>query len=213
MTMVQDRGFYITLSGGENAGKTSHMKGLQELLIGKGLECELVREPGGTEIGRGIRRVLLDVENEKMTSETELFLYMADRAQQFGEYNIPILNSGVSIVSDRCFLETEVYQGYARGLDINLIKYLNKKIMNGYLPDTSFIIDGDPIEMARNSDREQYDYDRLDMESIDFHKKVREGFQKISKQYDFCEIIPYIKDGQQEMQAEMRKTLADRLNL
>ncbi|MEA3248623.1 MAG: dTMP kinase [Nanoarchaeota archaeon] len=211
--MANKKGFYITLSGGEHSGKSSHMKGLQEFLIKKGLECELTREPGGTKIGSQIRGVILNKENGEMASKTELFLYVADRAQQFEEYNVPVLNSSVSIVSDRCFLETEAYQGHGRGLDIDLIKYLNGVAMGGYFPDVSFIIDGDPVEMAKNSARRAGDWDRLDMESVDFHRRVRSGFREISKQYDFCKIIPYIKDGQREMQQMMRGFLAKKLDL
>ena len=182
-------------------------------LVERGLECELTREPGGTKIGSQIREVILNKENKEMAPKTELFLYIANRAQQFKEYNIPVLDSGVSLISDRCFLEAEVYQGYSRGLDKDLIRYLNGVVMEGYFPDVSFIIDGDPVEMAKNSARDAGDWDRLDMESMDFHRRVRSGFQEISKQYDFCEVVPYIKDGQKEMQQMMRGFLAKKLDL
>jgi dTMP kinase len=126
---------------------------------------------------------------------------------------VPALESGVSVISDRCFLETLAYQGYARGLDKDFICHLNNVVMQGIVPDVSFIIDGGYEEMSRNSNRKFKDYDRLDREKADFHKKVREGLLDISKQYDFCQIIPYIGNGEDEMQDMMRNTLVEKLSL
>ena len=210
---MNSKGFYITLSGGEHAGKSSHIRELSDFLTDRGLECIVTREPGGTRIGTKIREILLDPENVSLSNNAELFLYAANRAQQFAELNIPVLESGVSVLSDRCFLETEAYQGHARGLNIDVIKYLNNISVAGYLPDVSFIIDGDPSEMSRNSDRELGDFDRLDLEKLDFHKKVREGFLSISKEYSFCEVVPYIKNGQKQMQEQMQDILSNKFNL
>jgi dTMP kinase len=175
------RARFITLEGIEGCGKSTQAKRLVANLKSLGIEAVLTLEPGGTDVGRDIRRILLDFRNQDLSPLSELFLYEADRAQHVAEVVKPALASGRWVVCDRFFDATTVYQGYARGQDTDLIRMLNKKASQEVAPDMTFLMDcpvGLGLERAlrRNEAHMEPGQDRFEREARAFHEAVREGY-------------------------------------
>ncbi len=173
---------FITLEGIEGCGKTSQMAHIVGFLTEKGHECLMTREPGGTRIGKKIRAILLDPGNRGIVPYTELLLYMADRSQHVHATIIPALEAGKTVVCDRFMDATLVYQGYARGLDIDLIHRIHQMTLGGLKPDVTFLLDlpvetglsraWDQIKSGERSGMET----RFEKESVAFHQKIRSGY-------------------------------------
>lgn len=209
-----ERGYYITICGVEGTGKTSQLFPLRDYLTSKGIPLIITREPGGTEIGDVARSLLLKREGEIPSPETELMLYMTSRAQGFSRIIIPNLKNGVTVLADRCFLETEAYQGYGRGFDLNFIRKLNAFVTKDTFPDITFLIDGDPEVTLLKALGRIGKVDRMESEPLKFHKKVREGFLEIAKYYsNFIITIPYRENDPEAMQQEIQMHLNKRLNI
>ena len=126
---------FITLEGIEGSGKTTQIGRLVEFLENKGIGCVMTRQPGGTLIGENIRSILLDPANSALAPLAELLLYMADRAQHIHELIRPALDNGKTVVCDRYFDATLVYQGFARGLSIELIGQLHQLLFDDLKPN------------------------------------------------------------------------------
>ncbi|MBL7149663.1 MAG: dTMP kinase [Candidatus Cloacimonetes bacterium] len=173
------KGLFITFEGIEGCGKSTQAKLLRKYLEKKGWSVFLTREPGGPKISEAIRELLLSTDNKEMLPETEVLLYMASRSQHTGEWIIPALQKGKMVISDRYYDSTLAYQGAARRIDIKLIDTITKFATFGLKPDITFLVDlPAEIGLSRISKQEA---DRLEMESIEFHKKVRVGFIEIAK--------------------------------
>ncbi len=177
---------FITLEGIEGSGKTSQIKPLVDFFKTQGICCVTTREPGGTIVGRKIRAILLDPENKDIDPVTELFLYNADRRQHINQIIIPALSSGKTIVCDRYFDATIAYQGYARGLNISLIKQLHELATENLKPDITFLLDLNPEiglkrawKQVQNSQRTDMET-RFEKEKLSFHEKVRKGYLDIA---------------------------------
>lgn len=171
------KGLFITFEGVEGAGKTTQIELLKNELDRRGIEYIVTREPGGTAIGEKIRGVLLDPENSEMNYMTELLLYYASRAQHLYEKINRAKESGKVVICDRYSDSTMAYQGYGRGIDKQLIETLNSVVEKGNRPDLTFIIDADPeVTLVRAKRKSGNVGDRLEQESLEFHKRVREGF-------------------------------------
>ncbi len=171
------KGLFITFEGVEGAGKTTQIELLKSELDRRGIEYIVTREPGGTAIGEKIRGVLLDPENKEMNYMTELLLYYASRAQHLYEKINRAKESGKVVICDRYSDSTMAYQGYGRGIDKQLIETLNAVVERGNKPDITFIIDADPeVTLVRAKRKSGNVGDRLEQESLEFHKRVREGF-------------------------------------
>ena len=185
------KGIFITFEGIEGAGKSTQAKKLYEYLISKGKNAVLTREPGGTKTGKKIREILLSHSDEIFPPKAELFLYEADR--NFHIHNVikPNIEKGNYVICDRFIDSTLAYQGYARGLDIELIKGLNEIAIEGLKPDITFLIDI-PVEISLKRIGNQKD--RIESESIDFHKRLRDGFLKIAEEEDRIFVIDGTKD-------------------
>ncbi len=172
---------FITLEGIEGCGKTTQVKRLAKKLKGLGISLITTLEPGGTRIGKHIRKILLDSRNKNLSPLTELILYAADRAQHVAELIRPALDQGKWVICDRFFDATVVYQGFARGQDMNLIQTLNAQVTQGIQPDITFLLDC-PVDMglsralARNERQSQKGQDRFEREALDFHRAVRQGY-------------------------------------
>ncbi len=181
------RGLFITFEGVEGSGKSTQLRRLAEFLRGTGQQVVETREPGGTILGEAIRAVLLSARNREMAPETELFLYLASRAQLTREVIIPALREGVIVLCDRFADATTVYQGYGRGLDLHLIAAMNRCAIEGLVPDLTFLLDLDPVEgLSRVRERRQTSLldpplDRLEAEAIEFHDRVRKGYLALAK--------------------------------
>jgi len=178
-------GFFITLEGIEGCGKSTQSRLLADYLIGKGISVTLTREPGGTEIGRRIRAILLDPESRAITGLTELMLYSADRAQHLSEVIEPALARGGVVVCDRYADATAAYQGHARGLDLDVIGSLTEIATKGCRPDLTLLLDL-PVELGlkraigRNSENGSDNEARFEQEAVEFHDKVRQGYLRIA---------------------------------
>jgi dTMP kinase len=174
---------FITLEGIEGSGKTTQIKRLARRLERLAVPCFATLEPGGTEVGKKIRRILLDSRNKGLTPLAELLLYAADRAQHVEEVIRPALRKGLWVLCDRFFDATVVYQGFARGQDSRLIKFLNERVTQGLVPDLTFLLDC-PVKMglARATARKNRGQDRFEREKIAFHRKVREGYLNLARE-------------------------------
>jgi dTMP kinase len=177
---------FITLEGIEGCGKSTQARRLVDRLEGAGVSSILTLEPGGTLIGKEIRRILLDSKNKDLSPLSELLLYEADRALHMEMVIKPALVKKKWVVCDRFFDATTAYQGYARGQDNELIRLLNEKASLGIRPDITFLIDC-PVEVGleralkRNKIMEQNGQDRFEREEMNFHTAVREGYLSIAK--------------------------------
>jgi dTMP kinase len=179
---------FITFEGGDGSGKTTQLKALEGYLTERGKSCIATREPGGTSLGNLIRQVLLEVGKQPITSPTELFLYLADRAQHIHEVIIPAIKQGKVILCDRHTDSTLAYQGYGRGIDLGLLRSLNDIASQGIKPDLTFLFDC-PVEigLSRTAQRQSQAItgagreDRFEREKIEFHERVREGFLELAR--------------------------------
>ena len=171
------KGFLVSLEGPEGAGKTSVLEALIPILEDRGVEVLTTREPGGVLIGEKIREVILDPSHIEMDPKTELLLYIASRRQHLVEKVLPALAAGKLVIMDRFIDSSVAYQGFGRGLDIDAIDWLNEFATDGLKPDLTLYFDIEVEEglarIAANSNRE---VNRLDMEGLDLHRKVRQGY-------------------------------------
>ncbi len=176
------RGVFITFEGMEGCGKSTQAKRLARTLGRLSIAHVTTLEPGGTEIGRKMRQVLLDSRNKTLTPLAELMLYAADRAQHVEEVIEPALRSGKWVLCDRFSDATVVYQGAARGQDAKLIRLLNKVVTGGIRPDLTFLLDC-PVEVGigRAFRRNMKGQDRFEREALAFHRKVRNGYLDLAR--------------------------------
>lgn len=177
---------FITFEGIEGSGKTTQIKLLKNYLDKKGIPCKVTREPGGTPIGEKIRKILLNSEHQDMIPLGELFLYEASRAQHVCEIVKPSIEKGIVIICDRFTDASIAYQAFGRGLDLKLVKKLNRIASQGLKPDITFILDcplnlGLKRALHRNQKVKIVKGDRFEREDIKFHKRVRRGYFELAK--------------------------------
>ncbi|MGH7816709.1 MAG: dTMP kinase [Candidatus Binatia bacterium] len=177
---------FVTFEGGDGTGKTTQIHALEHHLIQQGRACVVTREPGGTSLGKFVRQVLLEVGDHDIASSTELFLYLADRAQHVHEIIRPALAAGKIVLCDRFTDSTLAYQGYGRGIDLRLLRQLNDIADGGVRPDLTFLLDC-PIELGlaranrRQSEAGKSREDRFEREKVEFHDKIRAGFLEMAR--------------------------------
>lgn len=178
------QGKFITFEGGEGSGKTSAIKAILPHLEERGYKFILTREPGGTPIAEEIRNVILSMKSEGMDGRTEALLYAASRREHLQKKVIPNLNNGVNVLCDRYIDSSLAYQGHARGLGIDDILKINMFATENEWPDLTIFFDIEPEEgLARIAKNENREVNRLDIEKIEFHKSVREGYLELLKRY------------------------------
>ncbi|MGX1191505.1 dTMP kinase [Metabacillus sp. SLBN-84] len=211
--MIVVKGTFITFEGPEGAGKTTVLQKVHEEFKQKGIEAVFTREPGGIRIAEQIREVILNKENTEMDARTEALLYAAARRQHMVEKVIPALNEGKLIICDRFIDSSLAYQGYARGIGTEEVYSINLFAIDGVMPDLTIYFDIAPerglMRISRNDGRE---VNRLDLEKMDFHEKVQEGYKQTIERFpdrikvinadqsleDVCRdvmevLIPYLK--------------------
>lgn len=177
-------GKMIVLEGGEGGGKTSLIKHLHTFLESLGHEILVTREPGGVKIAEQIRSVILDVDNTEMDPKTEAILYAGSRNEHLIHKVFPALEEGKIVLCDRFIDSSLVYQGYARGLGIEEVYQLNKFAIGDFMPDLTLYLDVDPEEgLRRISANKGREVNRLDKESLEFHKKVRSGYLEVLERF------------------------------
>ncbi|MGE8081878.1 dTMP kinase [Peribacillus loiseleuriae] len=174
------RGIFITFEGPEGAGKTTVLHKLGEVLTDAGYQVVITREPGGISISEQIREVILNKDNTVMDGRTEALLYAAARRQHLVEKVMPALDRGVIVLCDRFIDSSLAYQGHARGLSIDEVYKMNQFAIAGVMPDLTIYFDIDPaLGLQRVHSNQEREVNRLDMEELQFHEKVREGYQII----------------------------------
>lgn len=171
-------GLFLVLEGPDKSGKSTQARLLVAALEAKGLKVLHSREPGGTAIAEGVRRVLLDP-NLHVRPLTELFLYEAARAQHVQEKILPALQEGKVVLCERFTMSTDAYQGVARSLGIATTKILNRIATGGLQPDLTIVLDI-PVAEFDNRDRRRH-LDRLERENAAFRRKVRDGYRRLSR--------------------------------
>lgn len=177
-------GLFITLEGGEGAGKTSAIELLTSKLQQQGIDVVITREPGGIRIAERIRSIILDPVHTEMDARTEALLYAAARRQHFVEVVIPALDRGAVVVCDRFVDSSLAYQGYARGLGMDDVWEINRFAIHDMVPDITFWLDIDPqAGLSRIMANQSREVNRLDQELLAFHEAVREGYAIIAKQH------------------------------
>lgn len=175
------KGLFITIEGGEGTGKTTLIATLEKRFAEAGREVMFTREPGGIPIAEAIRAIVLGRENTAMDARTEALLYAAARRQHLAEKVIPALGRGMTVVCDRFVDSSLAYQGYARGLGIEEVGQINRFATEGIEPDLTLYLDLDPeIGQARIQANGSREVNRLDVEGMAFHRRVREGFRLIA---------------------------------
>jgi dTMP kinase len=176
--------YLITLEGVEGSGKSTLIQYLKELIESIGKKVIVTREPGGIEISEQIRSVILDTENTKMDGRTEALLYAAARRQHLVERIIPALKEGNVVLCDRFIDSSLAYQGYARGLGIDEVLSINEFAIGSFMPNLTLYLDLDPqIGLSRIRKNKGREVNRLDLEEISFHLKVREGYEEVIKRF------------------------------
>lgn len=172
-------GLYILLEGGEGAGKTSQVRFIAEHFAALGKEVVLTKEPGASEVGAGIRGLLLDPKHTGMDLLTEVFLFLAARSQNIVEVVMPALKRGAVVIQDRGVMSNLVYQGVVRGFDQGELFRLNRLATKNIRPDLTLVLDIDPeTGMVRN--RAAGKNDRFELQAVEFHARVREGFLSLA---------------------------------
>lgn len=195
---------FISFEGIDFSGKSTQINLLKDYLINRGDEVKVIREPGGTEISEKIRNVLLDKKNSEMFMETEFLLFSASRAQLVREKIRPYLKKGIYVISDRFHDSSTAYQGYGRGLPIEVIQNIHKLAIGETLPDITFFIDI-PVEVAH--ERKQLKHsdhlDRIEKSDEDFYNRVRKGYLKLAEEENRFRVL----NGEESIEEIHKKIL------
>ena len=170
------------MEGTDGSGKTTQMTLLADRLRSKGYEVVETQEPGGTNIGLQIRRILLNSENNALCPTAEMLLYFAARAQNFDERILPAWDRGAIVLSDRFTDSTIAYQGHGRGLGPNVVMSLHDIACHGLQPDLTICIDID-LETAIERARSRSTSDRIEKEAAEFHNRVRDAYLELARKY------------------------------
>jgi len=171
-------GKFITVEGGDGVGKSTQISLIYEFLQEKGLQVKLTREPGGTEIGEMIRNWILYGEHDQLDLTTEASLMFAARAYHVDHIIRPSIENGIWVVSDRFTDATYAYQGYAKGLNIEVIETLERTIVNDFKPHMTFLLDSE-IDLSRKRMKDRT-LDYFEREDDSFYHKIREGYLKLA---------------------------------
>ena len=204
---------FITFEGIEGSGKTTQLLRLQNHLEILGYQTVATREPGGCPISDTIRTLLLNPENDKMTSHTELLLYSAARAQHVVEFIRPALAEGKVVLCDRFSDATTIYQGAGRGLDMSQLEAINRFAAEGLVPDLTLLLDFPAEEglrraRARNCSNKMESEGRFELEALSFHQRIRQGYLDLASQEERVHIIDAL--GDEEIVTERITTVVDR---
>lgn len=208
-------GFFITFEGGEGSGKTTQLKALLAHVRALRGDAVQTRDPGGTAIGNQVRELLLNGDNVRMAALAELFLYEASRAQLVQEVIRPALAASRIVLCDRFTDSTFAYQGYGRGLDLDLVERLNAAAADGLRPDLTFLLDLDPaVGLARAAERlahHRQQRDRLEGEVLEFHQRVRTGYRAMAAREPERVVVLDATLGILELGAQIRSHFESRI--
>ena len=208
-------GYFITFEGIEGCGKSTQCQAVAAALRRAGISITVSREPGGTHIGERIRALLLDVNSRQLYAETELLLYAADRAQHVRQVLRPALEAGSVVLCDRFADSTFAYQGYGRGLDMELIRRLNTEASGALTPNLTILLDV-PVEigLGRITERGRQPgggRDRLEQEHHAFHERVRQGYLALASAEPDRMVVIDASDGIDALSARVLRTVNELL--
>ena len=172
-------GLFITFEGIEGCGKSTQSKALRRRLSRRGLPVRLVKEPGTTAVGRVVRRLLKHKLEVALSPSTEMLLFEVARAQLAEEIIRPALDKGEIVISDRYGESTLAYQGYGRGVDLEIIRTINKAATGGIQPDLIILPDIDPAQGLKRKGAASV-RDRFEREELAFHRRVRQGYLEMA---------------------------------
>jgi dTMP kinase len=208
---MNNKGLFITFEGPEGAGKSTQIKHLSLLLKKYGIPFIVTREPGGSKLSTHLRRWILNKLQYKLTNETELFLFLADRAQHVQEVVKPALAKGKVVLCDRYVDSTLAYQGGGRGFDMEMLNRMNQLATGGLKPDVTLLLDL-PIELGlkRVSGRGK-GKDRMEQEALAFHERVRQVFLNVARKDKKRVSILDASQTQEQVYQQMLEKLIHRL--
>ena len=200
------RGTFITFEGPECCGKSTQAKLLAAYLRGRGRKVVMLREPGGTMISERIRNMLLDVKNEGLDSRTELFLYMASRAQTVQDVILPALRKGSIVICDRFLDSTVVYQGYGLGIDRGLIARMGTFATQGVRPALTILLDA---PLKKSLDRIGSRKDRIERRSFAYHSRVKNGYMQLARKEPQRIKVVKVAETKEVTQQRIRELVLD----
>ena len=197
---------FISFEGIDFSGKSTQIELFKDYLVEHNKKVEILREPGGTEISEKMRQVLLDNKNDKMFAEAELLLFSASRAQLVREKIQPYLEKGIYVISDRFHDSSTAYQGYGRGVAIDIVKQIHQLAIGDTIPDLTFFIDI-PVGIAneRRKKKSKGKLDRIELADTEFYKRVRNGYLEIAKQEERFKVI----DGTQTIETIQNQIISE----
>ena len=171
----------ITFEGLDYSGKSTQVQLLADRLTVQDHRVLVLREPGGTDIGEKIRKMLLDKNNDGMTEASELFLFSASRSQLVQEVVRPALDGGMVVICDRYYDSSTAYQGFGRGIPLDVIHAINRYATGGLVPDVTFFLDIPIREIDKRMHSSKSNKDRMESNSIEFYERTRSGYLQIAK--------------------------------
>jgi dTMP kinase len=197
---------FISFEGIDFSGKSTQIELLKDYLVDHKKKVEILREPGGTEISEKVRRILLDNKNLKMFAEAELLLFSASRAQLVREKISPYLQKGIYVISDRFHDSSTAYQGYGRGIPIEVVMKVHDLAIGDTIPDLTFFIDI-PVGIAneRKKKKSKVKLDRIELADIEFYNRVRSGYLEIARQEERFKVI----DGTQTIETIQNQIISE----
>ena len=202
---------FITLEGPEGSGKTSHIPPLVEFLRGQGFTVFPTREPGGTSIGEQVREILHSLQNTEMHPRTETLLYQASRAQFVEQVVRPHLDQGEVVISDRYADSTLAYQGYGHRQDLEQVRALIGYATGGLTPDLTVLLDLD-VEVGLGRKTNSSEWNRLDAYTVDFHRRVRAGYQEMVRLEPCRWLVVDAGRDWQSVQDDLRRVILQHLS-
>jgi dTMP kinase len=209
--MIEQRGRFITVEGGEGAGKSSNLAHIQSLLEAAGKQVLFTREPGGTPLGESIRELLLGHQHTGMADETELLLMFAARAEHLNSKILPALESGTWVLCDRFTDASYAYQGAGRGIAHERIATLEQYVQGDLRPDLTLLLDL-PVETGLERAGKRSAPDRFEKEAVDFFHKVRQGYLQIAadepERVRVIDASPALEQVQQQISSVLEEYLS-----
>jgi dTMP kinase len=197
---------FISFEGIDFSGKSTQLELLKDHLVDHNKKVEILREPGGTEISEKIRRILLDNKNEEMVAEAELFLFSASRAQLVREKILPYLEKGIYVITDRFHDSSTAYQGYGRGIPLEVVNKIHQLAIGETIPDLTFFIDI-PVGIAneRRKKKTKIKLDRIEIADSEFYNRVRNGYLEIARKEERFKVI----DGTQTIETIQNQIISE----
>ncbi len=206
-------GYFITLEGPDGSGKTGQIPVLADHLRCQGYDVLCTREPGGTEIGDQVRKVIMDLSNKGMDSRTEILLFQASRVQIIEQVIRPALKAGKVVICDRYADSTLAYQGYGHQTDMDFLNKLLQFVTGGLKPDLTILLDLDVEEGLKRRQRGGGEWNRLDDYDVEFHRRVRAGYQQlVNLEIDRWEVID-ARQPKGAIQKQLQAIVSQRLLL